>query len=149
MMSYSVAFWHYAGESFRLNAVSVERLAADLGINRQYLTKVAKKMDWEKSSKTPRLANLQRRLDFRTNHSLEKAHIEELKIAIHNTTAAYNRGVMTARLFRDNRFKSMSDVEIYLKQRKIELIDLLAEQWDEIHNPHLPRRSVAERRAAR
>jgi hypothetical protein len=149
MMSYSVAFWHYAGESFRLNAVSVERLAADLGINRQYLTKVAKKMDWIKSTKTPRLMELQRRLDFRLNHSFEKTCIEELKIVIHNTTGAYNRGVMTARLFRDNRFKSMSDVEIYLKQRKIELIDLLEEQWDEIHNAHLPRRSVAERHAAR
>src|ERR1700733_10834445 len=99
MMSYSVAFWHYVGESFRLNAVSVERLAADLGINRQYLTKVAKKMDWVKSTKTPRLIEFQRRLDFRLNHSFEKMHIEELKIVIHNTMGAYNRGVMTARLF--------------------------------------------------
>jgi hypothetical protein len=43
-----------------------------LGVNRQYLTKVAKKMDWVKSTKTPRLIELQRRLDFRLNHSFEK-----------------------------------------------------------------------------
>ena len=63
-LAYPPIFWDRVRDVFAFSALSEERIAFDLGLDRKHLREVAQKMEWKRSCTKPRIPELVRRLNF-------------------------------------------------------------------------------------
>ena len=128
-LAYPPIFWDRVRDVVSFNAVSEERIAFDLGLDRKHLREIARKMEWKKSCIKPRIPELVRRKRFFISHTMERKRPDELESKIKNIFASHNCLVESALLFKHGEFDSMEGVNSYLKKRKIDLLDLLTERY--------------------
>ena len=128
-MAYPPIFWDRVRDVFTFYAVSEERMASDLGLDRKHLRDIARKMEWKKSRLKPRIPELSRKMNFFISHTMERKRPDELNSEIKNVFGIHNRLVETALLFKHGEFDSIESVNTYLKRREIDLLDLLTERY--------------------
>jgi len=110
MKGYSAAFWDQVSILYGFNAVTASDLAIDLGLDRQHLRTIARKMDWEKADGKPKIPALKNKLSFLATHTLDTTVSDRLKAEIEDLRGLYLWLLATALLLKEGNFSNLNEV---------------------------------------